>query len=322
MWRERCIPAPVRLTPAQRSETERMDHSIALPNCAQRWTLSAFADEAGRSCDEQIAALCRAGIKRIDMRGIDGYNIAQLPLDHAKVIAGKLEEAGITVAYFGSPIGKIDIAADFQADLEKLDHLGRLSDVLGCKMVRIFSYFNEQGAAMARWQQASLDRLRQLHDRAQQLDLVLVHENERHVFGDRCEQVLLIAEQMRNGQTFRLIFDFDNYHQSGDDVWDNWLKLRDVTDAIHLKDSDERGQHVPVGQGGGRVRAILTDALKRGWVGPLSLEPHLKRSEAVALTGPHGHANESFAELSAEQCFHAAAQAAMSLLGEIQAPVD
>lgn len=298
-----------------------MDHSISLPNCAQRWLLSAFADEASQSCDEQIAALCRAGIKRIDMRKIDGYNITQLPLDHAEVVANKLDAAGITVAYFGSPIGKIDITADFQGDLEKLDHLGRLSGMLGCKAVRIFSYFNEQAAGMAQWQQVSLDRLRRLHDRAQQLGLVLVHENEMHVFGDRCDQVRLIADEMRDGQTFKLIFDFDNYHQSGDNVWDNWLKLRDVTDAIHLKDSDGQGQHVPVGQGGGRVREILVDALKRGWSGPLSLEPHLKHSDAVALTGPHGQPNESFARMSTEQCFLAAAEAAIALLGDIQAPV-
>ena len=160
-------------------------------------------------------------------------------------------------------------------------------------------------------------------DLAQKLKKVLefVHENEMHVFGDRCDQVRLIADEMRDGQTFKLIFDFDNYHQSGDDVWDNWLKLRDVTDAIHLKDSDGQGQHVPVGQGGGRVREILVDALKRGWSGPLSLEPHLKHSNAVALTGPHGQPNESFSRMSTEQCFLAAAEAAIALLGDIQAPV-
>ena len=286
------------------------------------WTLSAFADEADPGCDEQIAALRRAGIKRIDMRNIDGHNITELPLHQAEIIASKLETAGITVACFGSPIGKIDIADGFQADLKKLEHLGVLSDVLGCKAVRIFSYFNEHGVAIDQWQRAALDRLRRLRDKAQQLDLVLIHENERHIFGDRCEQVLVLADELRDGQTFKLIFDFDNYHQSGDDVWDNWQKLRHVTDAFHLKDSDEHNRHVPVGQGCGRVREILTDALERDWVGPLSLEPHLKRSEAVMATGPHGQVNESYAQMGPQQCFQAAAQAAIALMDDISAPLD
>src|SRR5699024_5157416 len=151
----------------------------------------------------------------------DGHNITDLPLDKAQGIAKKLETAGITVAMYGSPIGKIDIADDPKIDLDKLDHLGKLKDVLGCTAVRMFSYYNKAGQPADRWQAESIDRLRRLADRADKLGLVLYHENERHIFGDRLEQVLAIADQVRNAETFRLIFDFDNYNQSGDDVWQN-----------------------------------------------------------------------------------------------------
>ena len=42
---------------------------------------SAFADEAGSSCEEQIAALQRAGLDMIDVRSLDGFNVSALPLD-------------------------------------------------------------------------------------------------------------------------------------------------------------------------------------------------------------------------------------------------
>jgi len=284
------------------------------------WSLSAFADEAGGSCDEQIAALQQAGLRHIDIRSMDGFNVTALPVEQARQVKEKLDAAGITVAMYGSPIGKIDIADDVESDLAKLRHLAELVPVLGCNAVRIFSYYNKQERPHDEWQGESIHRLRQLRDTAKELGLVLYHENERHIFGDLADDVLVIANEVRDGETFRLIFDFDNYNQSGENVWDNWQKLRDVTDAIHLKDSKDK-QHVPVGQGTGFVREILADAVARGWQGPLSIEPHLSHSGAVAATGPSGVANQQYGKMSPNESFQAACEVAKQLLAEVQAPV-
>lgn len=286
-------------------------------HAAMVWPLSAFADEAGPAVDEQITALRRAGLKRVDLRSVDQFNIADLPLDHAEQVRRKLDDAGIAVAMLGSPIGKIDISDDFKIDLDRLTRLGQLSSILDCRNVRLFSYYNKQELPQQQWQDQSLDRLRRLRDLAGQLGLTLFHENERDIFGDRLEQVQILAEQLRDGQAFKLIFDFDNFHQSGDDVWANWQQLRDVTDSLHLKDSDENNQHVPVGQGAGCVRRIVADAVARKWSGPVSVEPHLSHSEAVMATGPSGTANEQFAKLSPADCFHIAVVAARKLLDEL-----
>ncbi|MBV9868629.1 MAG: sugar phosphate isomerase/epimerase [Abitibacteriaceae bacterium] len=288
-----------------------------------KWLLSAFADEAGGTVEEQIEALKRAGLHYIDIRGIDGFNITTLPLDHAREVKQKLDAVGIKVGMYGSPIGKIDIADDMSADLDKLNHLGDLAPILGCNAVRIFSYYNKEGRPHEEWQQESLNRLGQLRDLAEQRGLVLYHENERHIFGDYCKDVLSIAKALRTGPegTFRLIFDFDNYNQSDENVWENWQQLRDLTDGIHLKDSKDH-QHVPVGQGTGSVREILADALQRGWHGPLTVEPHLTHSGAVAATGPSGVANQEYSKMSPADSFHAACQAATNLLQELNAPVE
>ncbi|HEX8835074.1 MAG TPA: sugar phosphate isomerase/epimerase [Abditibacteriaceae bacterium] len=278
------------------------------------WLVSAFADEAGDTCDVQIAALQRAGLKHIDIRSIDGFNITALLLDKAREIKQKLDDAGISVNMFGSPIGKIDISEDFEIDLAKLRHLGELAPVLGCNAVRIFSYFNKEGASHEEWKAQSLKRLEQLRSTGQELGLVLYHENERHIFGDLANDVEAISA-LRN-DSFKLIFDFDNYNQSGENVWDNWLQLREATDSIHLKDSKD-GQHTPAGQGGGFVREILTDAVARGWNGPVSVEPHLSHSGAVAATGPSGIANAAYGKMPAPESFHIACTVATDLLGEL-----
>jgi len=282
------------------------------------WTFSAFADEAGLEITEQIAALQKAGLKHIDLRNLPGHSIVDLPVDEANAIKAQLDDAGISVNMFGSPIGKIDIADDFKIDLGRLDHLARMRDVFGCSDVRMFSYYNKDEKPIEEFAEIALDRLQQLKDKAGELGLVLFHENECHIYGDIIEQVLDLA-RLRDGKTFKLIYDFDNYHQSGDDCWSNWEKLRDKTDAIHFKESDANNQHVPLGTGAGQVRKILADAVSRGWSGPVILEPHLAHSAAVMATGPSGAANQALQDMTPAEVFQIAADAAKGVMDEVGA---
>jgi sugar phosphate isomerase/epimerase len=285
------------------------------------WTLSAFADEAGNSLEEQIAATQEAGLKYLDLRGVDGHNIASLPLEHARNIKEKLDAAGLQVQMLGSPLGKIDIADDFAGEEEKLRHLAALSPVLGCRRVRIFSYYNAHGASHEEWQAEALKRLSALRDIARETGLELFHENERHIFGDLGRDVATIAHELRDQKSFFTIFDFDNYNQSGEDVYAVWQVLAPLTDSLHLKDSTRENQHVPIGQGNGQARKILAEAIAQGWSGPVAVEPHLSHSAAVMATGPSGTANQAFAQMSPRESFAVAVATAQELLRELNAPV-
>jgi len=286
------------------------------------WILSGFADEAAGDIDGQIQACKRGDLRQLDLRNVNGHNITQLPLDLAREVAGKLQSAEIRVGMVGSPLGKIDIVDDFQTDLAKLEHLGRLKNILNCNAVRIFSYYNRTKQPIDAWRTESLRRLQQLKDLSRKLGLILYHENEREIYGDAVEHVEAIAAALRDAAGFRMIFDFDNYNQGGQDVWAAWLRLRGMTDAFHLKDSDARKQHVPVGQGVGRVRDILADAKKRNWTGVLRLEPHLTHSAAVMATGPGGTANQALKDLPPAESFQAAVVAAKDLLQGLGARVE
>lgn len=282
------------------------------------WTLSAFADEAGGALEDQIPALKKSGLKYIDIRSVDGFNIVDLPVENARRIKAKLDDAGIKVQMFGSPIGKIDINDDFSKDVARLNHLSELAPVLGCHAVRIFSYFNQAGRPHSEWRGISIDRLTALRDQAEKLGMVLYHENERHIFGDVDLDVATIGKEVRDGKAFRTIFDFDNYSQGGQDAWTAWQLLKHDVDGIHLKDS-VNNQHVPVGQGVGSVEKILRDALASGWTGPLSVEPHLGHSGAVAATGPSGVENQSYKDMPEAERFILACNTATALLRKIGA---
>lgn len=288
------------------------------------WILSAFADEAGSSIDEQVAACTTAGLKYLDLRVVNGINISELPLDTAQQVQGKLNNAGLRVNMLGSPIGKIDIAEKFQGDLELLQHLAELSEVFDCKQVRVFSYYNRAGADEEKWAEGSIDRLRQLTEQASELGLVLFIENELGLYGQTLQRVARLAETCRDGQTCRMIFDFDNYNQAGEDLWQVWVQLRNCTDAFHLKDSTAPPEpmHVPIGQGNSRARDILYDAQRSGWSGCLSVEPHLTHSAAVASIGRAGQTNQAMKDLGPAECFQVATAAAGQLLHEIGATFE
>ncbi|UJR18629.1 hypothetical protein I4U23_005537 [Adineta vaga] len=279
------------------------------------WILSAFTDEANLSCDEQITAATRAGLSHIDIRNIDSFNITVLPLDKAKIIKNKLDKARISVQMFGSPIGKIDILDDIQVDIEKLHHLATLAPILDCYAVRIFSYYNKTEIPHVEWHKKSLANLIRLRDEAKKLDLVLYHENERHIYGDLGANVKEIAEL--RGANFKLIFDFDNYQQNNEDVYAVWRSLAEQTDSFHLKDSTSENMHVPIGLGNAQIEKILRDAFARSWSGSLTVEPHLTHSGAVALTAPSGITNETYANMSSMDSFHLAVETAKKLLNEI-----
>jgi sugar phosphate isomerase/epimerase len=64
------------------------------------------------------------------------------------------------------------------------------------------------------------------------------------------------------------------------DPWEFWTAVRDATAHIHVKDAtwnpakNDADYNWP-GQGKGRVRDILKDALSRGYDAGISIEPHL-----------------------------------------------
>ncbi len=275
------------------------------------WTLSAFADEAGPSTTDQITALQAAGLSRIDPRNVDGHNIVTLPLDLAKQVQKQYEAAGITVNMYGSPIGKIDIADDLKTDLDRLDHLGKLKDIFGCGAVRIFSYYNKTKLPRPQWRDKSIDNLKRLQERAGKLGLVLYHENESDIYGDHSDQVLELA-QLRDGVTFKLIYDFANYIRTCEAGWDTWQKMKSTTDYFHFKDQKTTGEHTPMGKGDTDAGRIVKDAADSGWAGGCTVEPHLRLSKAVLATHVSGTGSLAMADMDQKQLFQIACEASIS----------
>ena len=237
----------------------------------KNFQIYAFADEASGQVDGQIRALLRNGLQGLEIRGVDGQNIADISVEKAKEVRRKLDDNGLRVWSMGSPIGKIDIVhGDFAAHVEKLKHVLELSHVLGAENVRMFSFYIP-GDDHAIWRQKVMDQVGDMLRAAEGTGIALCHENEKGIYGDvavRCRELLDTFPGLKN------IFDPANYIQSGQETLSAWEMLKERTCYLHIKDALSDGHVVPAGKGVGHVPQIVKDFRAMGG-NAVTIEPHL-----------------------------------------------
>ena len=85
-------------------------------------TFSGFADEAGKSVEEQIRATLESGWNAIEVRNADGVNFTDISDEVFDQSLAKMEEAGVRIVGFGSQIANWGrpIDTDFRMDVEEL----------------------------------------------------------------------------------------------------------------------------------------------------------------------------------------------------------
>ena len=102
--------------------------------------LCAFADEADASRLGQIKALSENAIPYLEIRGVDGINIANLSHEAALQFKSELDAAGIRVWSIGSPAGKTPITGDFEQDIAQFKHLLEMADIFEISGIRRIRY--------------------------------------------------------------------------------------------------------------------------------------------------------------------------------------
>ena len=272
----------------------------------------AFADEASGQVDGQIAAMLRNGLNGLEIRGVDGENIADISLEKAREVRRKMDDAGLTVWSMGSPIGKISIETDaFPTHLDKLRHVLELADVLGTKNLRMFSFYVSDGRK-EEFRGKVIDWMGQMLAAARGSGIDLCHENEKGIYGDmagRCSELLTVFPELKG------IFDPANFVQCGQDTLAGWRMLRDRIKYLHIKDALADGRVVPSGHGIGHVREILEDFRALGG-NAVTVEPHLSVFDGLSGLEEDGKRTQmdAFCYPSSDAAFDAACGALKQLL--------
>ena len=228
-----------------------------------KFKLAAFADEASPALDGQIKALKENGISMLEIRNLDGKNIADLSAEEAREVRKKLEEEGLSVWSLGSPYGKISMTDDFEEHLEKFKRSVEVCFELNTKHIRLFSFYDAQESF-----DAVADRLGRFVESAKGTGIVLCHENEKGIYGDMAARCRRIHETFPE---IKAIFDPANFVQSGQDTGEAWEMLEPYVEYMHIKDARKDGSVVPAGKGEGHLPYLLSQF--KGEV--LTIEPHL-----------------------------------------------
>ncbi len=238
-----------------------------------KFVFSAFADEAGASLSEQIAALKENGIGYIEPRNIGGKPILTLSEEELKEVRRTLDENGIRVNSLGSPIGKFPINEDFSHHLSDFDKALTACEILGTKNMRMFSFFVSQDA-LAESRDEVLRRMRTLVEIARKRGIRLCHENESAIYGQMPKEVY---DLLTNVEGLYGIFDPANYRMNnGDPIEGIKATLLNLA-YLHIKDAIYEKQCItPAGEGEGQIGEVIdivneaTDEIVY-----LTLEPHL-----------------------------------------------
>ncbi len=234
--------------------------------------LCAFADEYGISFAEQVEGLKRNEIDLIELRGMDGKNVADLTEAEAEAYAERFAAEGISVWSLGSPLGKAEITVDMDGYMQKVAHCCRLAEIFRAKYIRVFSFFN--GYDQKEKVFATLERMVKIAD---EYGVTLCHENEKDIYGDTLARVLEIYERVK-GLAF--VYDPANYLQVGESAAETLAAMLDKTTYFHVKDVIAKtGELVPAGYGDGRIADLLRK-VKGDFT--FTLEPHLAVFEGYA----------------------------------------
>lgn len=236
--------------------------------------ISGFADEIAPDLTTQLEVLKDLNLKYMEMRGVDGDNLIYHASEKVWEVKRRLDDAGVRLSALGSPLGKIGITEEFAPHMEAFRRAVEIAHMMECPNIRMFSFYVPEGQS-ERYAQQVYERLGQFVDYATANDIILLHENEKGIYGEKAPECLKLMQQF-SGEHFHAIFDFANFVQAGQDTLEAYAMLKPYIAYIHVKDAiRETGKVVPAGMGDGHVAEILQDLYANGFTGYLSLEPHL-----------------------------------------------
>lgn len=253
------------------------------------WTLSGFVDEISPDFTEQCRVAAGLGLRYVELRSAWDVNILDLKPQQLTVMKGTLADFGLQVSSIGSPIGKIFIDAPFPPHLERMRHAAEVAHIVDAPYIRIFSFFLRPGVDPADYRDAVIDRMRALTRVAEAADVILLHENEKEIYGDvpaRCVDLLTGV----GSPDLRAAWDAANFVQCGvsHPFTEGFDLMKSYIEYVHVKDAlADTGKVVPAGQGQGQIPETLSALRDSAFDGFFSLEPHLASSETYSgFSGP------------------------------------
>ena len=240
--------------------------------------ISGFYDEANPNIEEQCKLVVSFNEKYLCPRRIKkGKEITDYTKDEfEKEVKPILDKYGVKFSSIGSKIGKMNLYDNesYEIQKNKLKELVKIAQLMECKYIRIFSFFVEAKGNYDEYFPEVVKKLKGFLEIVKGTDVILLHENEKKIFGDTPERVKKLYSEINDPQ-FKLVFDASNYIQCDVDAKVAYEELKDITEYYHIKDCSKEKVEVPIGMGEGGYEHMIYDLIvNRKYDGFLTLEPH------------------------------------------------
>ena len=273
----------------------------------KNYILSAFADEYDSDFECQLSALQQFDIQNIELRFVDGVNVADLNDEQVMRVKNLLIQCGIRVSAIGSPIGKIALDGDMEAHFAKAARVFRAANTLGVQNIRCFSFYPPADKVIADCRDEVMTQMAWLLELADHYGVTLCHENEAGIYGESPERCLDLLHHF--GGRLKAVFDMGNFVLDGYDPVAALPLLQPYIQYFHIKDALYAGAIVPPGKGEACIREILQNYPADNTV--VTLEPHLQTFSGLnALVGktfenPYQYPDQRTAFTDAVTCLRA-----------------
>ena len=296
--------------------------------------LSGFADEAAndKTLDQQFSAFAALGMRYFSIRFVDAgngiKNVMALDDSELETVKQKIDEYGLSVSSLGSPIGKTKLLdvddgtttpyRPFDQYLaEDVPRACELTNALGAKLIRGFSFYHPRGSNIEDHFAQAVDQIGKIVDVCDSHGLTYGLEVEANLVGQTGDYLARINQQV-NRDAMLLIFDGGNLVTMGlstEEVFQQYVAMKPGLGWIHIKDfanpnpgarvehvDEEALKHfVPADIGDSGHEKIFQDLVsflpeldarmkKRGAPGVfIDLEPHVKGGgQFGGFSGPDG----------------------------------
>src|ERR1044072_7615348 len=175
--------------------------------------LAAFADEISPDLDEQIKVCRENSITHFELRSVAQKNVLDFDAAMRDQIRSKLQANGMGVISIGSPIGKVKINEPWEKHFERFKIAVEAAEFFEAPLLRVFSYYPPEGGDIASHRDEVMRRFRaKVEYLAGHPSVTLVHENERHIYGESGPACLDLLKTIES-QRVRMAFGFDNFVQ-------------------------------------------------------------------------------------------------------------
>ena len=240
----------------------------------KNYKISGFCDEASTQIITQFETIKKLGVEFYEPRIVNDKNISYLTEEETAELLATMKKYGIKATSIGSPIGKIKPEDDFEAHFELYKNTVKVAKALDCKYIRMFSFFLPEGEDYDTYTDFVVERLTRMVKYAEQEGVILLHENEKGIYGNIARRCKVLFEKIPS-PNFRAVFDFSNFIECNQETMEAYEMLKPYIEYIHIKDNHNAEVVLPAGKGDGKIEEILRDLYKNGYDGYLSLEPHL-----------------------------------------------